>query len=294
VPAGGDLHCLGEPRAAPSTRVVSPDARRRGVSSGDRDGQGRQGNRGAKTSAAIKFSGDWMIDVFEGRLGGYKTYSAVERMMEWMSAGGVCFSNIHLKWDNFFRKAAKKYEVELDPLQHEFLDDAKIKEFHKFTAPFSMIVLDELHLWFNARDWSNASREVLAFLTQSRKATNDLILISQTINNIDKQYRHLVQHVYKYRDMQHYVIPVLGCGWPLNQYKVSIFDYTGVFQKSYYKFKDPEIYECYETNAIYQSPFQRLPRRLVKPRKIIVPMWKRVLPYAPLAVGGGIAAGTIL
>jgi len=57
----------------------------------------------------------------------------------------------------------------------------------------AFIVLDELHLFFNAREWMNTGTECLHYLSQHRKLGDDVICITQHTGNVDKQFRSVAQ-----------------------------------------------------------------------------------------------------
>ena len=205
-----------------------------------------------------------MIEVFEGRIGGYKTYSAVERMLKYIAQGGSVFTNIELKLDGCRIYLREKYLWDLQDGQYNFLKDEQVSEFHRHTPPGTpdkpvLVVLDEAHIWFNARDWSQTSRELLAFLTQSRKQSTDVIFISQSLLNLDKQFMRLVQYVWTFRDLQKIVMP--GIRWlryPFRHILQCQWDYDGKsLQKRYFVPKDSRIYACYNTFVLLRS-FPRL------------------------------------
>jgi len=52
-----------------------------------------------------------------------------------------------------------------------------------------MFVLDELHLFFNARDWMQTGRDCLHYLSQHRKLGDVVLAITQSVPNVDKQFR---------------------------------------------------------------------------------------------------------
>lgn len=210
-----------------------------------------------------------MIEIYEGRLGGGKTYYAVRRMMEYMAAGGHVSSNIHLKWDKVCEYVLNKYSWKLVPEQYLFLDDDQICLFHRhtpcgsFEQP-SLVVIDEAHIWLNSRDWSQQSRELLTFLTQSRHCFTDIIFISQAALNCDKQIMRLVQYIWRFRDMKKYRIAGIGVGWPLNQFLRVQFDQDGTtVLDSVFEWKEKAIYELYDSFVLYRK-FPRLEGMKVK------------------------------
>lgn len=200
-----------------------------------------------------------MIEVYEGRLGGGKTYSAVLRMVEAWADGATVCTNISVNWENCKTYCRRVFGLELDDRQLILLPDDKISEFHKHTPSNCLVVLDEVHLWFNSRDWAQSSRELLAFLTQSRKYKTDIIFISQSALNMDKQFMRLVQFIWRFRDMERFTVPGLYIKWPFKQILQKRFDYDGkTEQESRFVHKSKEIFDLYDTNSVYKTSFQRL------------------------------------
>lgn len=52
-----------------------------------------------------------------------------------------------------------------------------------------LYLIDEAHIMFNSRSWQDTGRSVLAYLSQSRKLGDEVILISQKPEQVDKQMR---------------------------------------------------------------------------------------------------------
>ena len=204
-----------------------------------------------------------MIEVYEGRLGGGKTYHAVRRMCEYIAAGGCVCSNIMLNMDPVKAFLRSRYDWEYQKGQFIYLEDGQINQFYKHTPPGidgtpSLVVIDEAHIWLNARDWANVLREMLIFLSQSRKCFTDIIFISQSALNLDKQIMRLVQYIWRFRDLKKLKISALGIGWPLNQFLVAQYDYDGktILDKRF-EFKDVGIYALYNTYTLLRT-FARL------------------------------------
>jgi zona occludens toxin (predicted ATPase) len=207
-----------------------------------------------------------MIEVFEGRLGGGKTYSAVSRMVAHLAAGGVVCTNVDLLWPGIVKLVADRWGFELEDSQLIRLEDHQVYEFHKYTPSGTpdlpvLVVLDEAHIHFNARDYATTDknyRETLIFLTQSRKVSTDVIFISQSIFNIDSQFARLVQYIWRFRDLAKWKIPGLGIGCPFKGILAVQFDYDGktVLQREFVP-KDKAIFSCYETNSLLRG-FPRL------------------------------------
>jgi hypothetical protein len=56
-----------------------------------------------------------------------------------------------------------------------------------------LYMLDELHLFFNAREWAKTGKGALYYLSQHRKCGDDVIWVTQFIENVDKQFRSVTQ-----------------------------------------------------------------------------------------------------
>jgi hypothetical protein len=207
-----------------------------------------------------------MIEVFEGRLGGGKSYSAVVRMVDVLRRGGVVCTNVEVVWDAIKAYIASNWGLVVEDDQLIKLDEKQIGLFHHHTPSGTpdmpvLVVIDEAHLIFNARDYSTTDklyRETLTFLTQSRKVATDVIFISQSALNIDKQFARLVQYIWRFRDLSKWKIPGLGITYPFQQILVAQFDYDGhtMLNRQFIR-KDPRIFALYLTNSLLR-PFPRL------------------------------------
>lgn len=215
-----------------------------------------------------------MIEGFEGRVGSGKSFAAVRRMVEHLSRGLTVATNITLNWDGVVEFARSEYGVEVNrdqlvDLSH--LDDEKLGEFYKWTpkgepgAPV-LVVIDEAHLIFNARDWAKTSRGLLAFLTQSRKHDTDIIFISQAMTNVDKQFRVLFQYIWRFRDLRKTTVPGLGIRWDTMLQVITFgahsgemllacnYDYDGkTLNNREFVSMDKRIFACYNTRELHSS-----------------------------------------
>jgi hypothetical protein len=207
-----------------------------------------------------------MIECYEGRLGGGKTYSATVRIVDHLRRGGLVATNVELRWERVVAYVADRFGVVVEPDQLIKLVDEQIGLFHRFTPSGTpqlpvLIVIDEAHLNFNSRDYAKTDklyRETLTFLTQSRKVHTDVVFISQSVLNMDKQFMRLVQFIWRFRDLSKWKIPGLGIKWPINQILCVQFDYDGrtVLQRQFIN-KDKRVFDLYETNSLLRE-FPRL------------------------------------
>jgi hypothetical protein len=234
-----------------------------------------------------------MIEVFEGRLGGGKSYSATSRALAHLAAGGYLFTNMLLNWENCKKYCRKHYKVELQDKQYIFVEEKDIPRINELLprgvgVTNILCILDEVHLWFNARDWAQASRDLLAYLTQSRKMKVDLIFISQSINNIDKQFVRLVQYIWRFRDMQRFRFPILGFSWPFPQILALHYDYDGkTLMMRHWVKKSQEVFDCYDTNSLLKPikfAGDTLDEVVLDKVSTTNYLWSRVKPYLRIIV----------
>lgn len=207
-----------------------------------------------------------MIEIFEGRLGGGKTYCAVERMVKYLASGGCVYTNISVKPDSIRKFLRVRYRWDLQPGQLVVLQDQDLQDFHRRTpagTPESptLVVLDEVHLWFNARDHlltDSVQRELIMFLSQSRKQHTDIIFISQSALNIDPQFRRLAQYVWTFRDLRKMRLPLFMVHWPFAHTVAVQWDYNGkTMMRRTWVMRDSSIYNLYDTFVLYRT-FPRL------------------------------------
>lgn len=196
-----------------------------------------------------------MIEIIEGKLGGGKTFLAVTQIAARLSRGCHVWTNIELKFPGLARLCEVRYGVKILPEQIHIIEPSQCASFHLAisggenpeSAP--LIVLDEAHLFFNARDWSKTSRGLLAFLTQSRKVCVDIRFISQSVKNVDSQFSRLAEFIWRCRDMRN--VKILGFRWPMNEILALRIDAQvgEVIERHRLKI-EPLVWEAYETRAL--------------------------------------------
>lgn len=211
-----------------------------------------------------------MIEMYEGCIGGGKTYSAAVRMVRHMSRGGTVFTNVDMKWEG--EKGEGGAPIGLSELckvdsycdgggfylQADQIRDIPQNDMSRFDEVIQwgtdqipvLLVLDEIHLWFNARNWAKAAEGLLAFLTQSRKCSVDIIFITQHRDNVDVQFRRLLQYTWTFSDSERFKMPGIGavvknriiCNCYFRQSK-------NLMERKILR-KDPRVFACYRSKAI--------------------------------------------
>lgn len=216
------------------------------------------------------------FEIFEGRLGGGKTYTSTLRIIDRLRKGGIVATNVQLNRQAIQELIQNRYGVIPDLDKQLFmLTEEEICDFYKHIPLGSgdgenpLIVMDEFHLWFNSRDYGQthkAHRPTLTFITQARKLHVDLLLISQSALNVDKQFIRQLHGIWRFRDMSKFIIPGLGIRLPfVGSYILGArFDQDGktLVDRHWIK-KDPAVFKCYETTALLR-PIENLSGNVVK------------------------------
>jgi len=56
-----------------------------------------------------------------------------------------------------------------------------------------LYLLDEAHIFFNARNWADIAKDCLFYVSQHRHLNDDVYLITQRLKNVDAQFRDITQ-----------------------------------------------------------------------------------------------------
>lgn len=216
------------------------------------------------------------FEIYEGRLGGGKTYTATLKIIDRLRRGGIVATNIQLNKHAIIQLISERYSVKCDLTKQLYeLPEDQIFDFQKYIPLGTgdglnpLIVMDEFHLWFNSRDYSithKNHRNTLTFITQARKLHVDLLLISQSALNVDKQFIRQLHGVWRFRDMSKFIIPGLGIKLPfVGSYILGARfdqDMKTLIDRHWIK-KDPRIFKCYETTALLR-PIEDLSSNVVQ------------------------------
>ncbi len=142
-----------------------------------------------------------MIRIVTGKLGAGKTLYSTMLICDMFCEGKIVFTNIDIQWEEMKALAYARKRVILDDRQFISHDLRKFPNWHEH-VPFGVelgcveVFLDEIHLFFNSRDWQATAamhKMLLSFLSQSRKARVNVTFITQEITNVEKQFRVLAE-----------------------------------------------------------------------------------------------------
>jgi len=210
-----------------------------------------------------------MIEFYEGKIGGGKTYSAVLRILKYLANGGVVATNINLNASQIRKVLEHDYGYALNEKQIIQLSEDNVLLFHRYTPQGTkdlptLVIIDEAHLFFNAREWNKADKELLTFITQSRKCFTDIIFITQSLKTVDKQLRLQALFVWHFKDLQGLVLPILNfIKYPLPQILQIQFSNDSQLQaplKRRFVWKRKAVFQCYNSFELLRE-FPRLEQK---------------------------------
>ena len=159
------------------------------------------------------------LHLITGRPGGGKSYYATKLVIEELARGNrLVVTNLPLNLpvlNEYLQEEFPKVHVNLAQ-RLRLLSDEEVKEFYRFryaVEPIPMdgadakkalprfetidgdvdrgvlYCLDEVHLFFNARRWTETGHAVTFYLSQHRKLGDDVLGVTQHIAKLDKQFR---------------------------------------------------------------------------------------------------------
>lgn len=206
-----------------------------------------------------------MIICFSGTPGSGKSYDTVKKILDNLKLGRTIYTNVDGLDDPNCREHIKLY-TGLDDYQLAscliFLPPDKVVRFWEtetdnegteferqrlICEKGSLIVLDEVHKYFNCRDWQTDKNKKFAdWASTHRHDFYDVILITQDLEKVDKQIRSLVEWTYVYRK-----INFLGSMVQNNYicYAYSGDDTSGKPIASQKKFYDKKVFACYKSHT---------------------------------------------
>lgn len=201
-----------------------------------------------------------MIEIIDGTVGNGKTMLAATLIAARLARGCHVYTNIEILWEGMEKLVRTWHRRVPKRSQLHILEMGESCDFHKHVVggatPFSasLAVLDEVHLWFNARDWQKTSRGLLDFLSQSRKVRLDVMFISQSKKNIDSQFLRQAAFGWECRNMSE--VRIMGMPYPFKEILAIRFDLRERLVNARKRIPIcPLVWNSYNTEAIL-SPLE--------------------------------------
>ena len=223
-----------------------------------------------------------MIQILTGKIGAGKTLHAVEFMYEALLEGRRVATNVEVFYNKLAHLGLKEKGKLIEEEQLLHIDLNENRDWH-IDIPWgvagkpTLVVLDEIHLFFNSRDYAETDRkhrEMLSFLSQSRKAAVDILFVAQVASQVEKQFRSQAKNEIYINEFGNVHLPILG-KIPLRQNQLTTRDIdSGMVMRRQNREYPKKFYGTYNTFAFLDETMQgqdklkeRLaPLRLRKPR----------------------------
>jgi len=220
----------------------------------------------------------WII---QGVRGEGKTLCAVAKAKEYLSRGCPVATNLDLFLENLVPddNQTLAYRLPDHPRYEDLcLLPAAYDPNYKAEDKNGLIILDELALWMNTRQWKQKGRgDLITWLLLSRKFHWDLILLCQDHAIIDKQVKttccdYLVQASRTDRKRIPFIAPVLEFFFMSSTMpKWHIYDvYYGLdhtdVRVDRWQFSGKDIYDGYDTNQRFTDGNEVMGKTLVDMR----------------------------
>ena len=144
-----------------------------------------------------------MIIVFEGTPGSGKSYDVACKTIDNLKLGRVIYTNLDGMELPECKEAIKSISGLNDyqlAQQLHFLTKDQCKDFWNHVEQGALVIIDEAHLFFNARKWKDDSNQGFAdWASTHRHHGFDCYLITQRIEKLDSQARSCAEWTYVYR-----------------------------------------------------------------------------------------------
>ncbi len=219
-----------------------------------------------------------MIICYEGTPGSGKSYDAVRKVLDNLKLGRTVYTNIDGLDDVLKREFIKLYtgldDYDLGTRLVCF-DSREVFDIYPKVKGGSLLVIDEAHKWFNARNWQKPENISFAnYCSEHRHYGIDILLITQDINKLDSQVRSNIEWTYRYKKIN-FVGRLIS-----NSYLCHAFqeDGSGKPLKTIRRQYEKRVFQCYKsyvakdmkeqgiqknTNILFHPIFYALPVLLI-------------------------------
>lgn len=224
-----------------------------------------------------------MIELYTGIPGSGKTLCAVEKMLTYLTNGGIVATNVELRRPGIRAYLRRKgyllhpdQIVELDTVEKSRAPQRYIPKGTKEVP--NLIILDECAIHFPSREYQKTPKDFFRFCLMIRRAHTDLIMICQRANQIDKQFRNLSQYRQHHTNLKRALnLPVLG-RFPWEIFLQAQFDQGDHYQYMRVKTLRKEIFQCYHTLQEVVA-FDRPERKIMERKHSHVTLYHRYRYY---------------
>lgn len=211
-----------------------------------------------------------MIYVYTGTPGSGKSYMATRAAYEWIVRlhPRPVIANYNL---DFGREKYQKYfhYMSNDDLTVDFLEKFAAEYFstHDFHEEQILLIQDEIQIIANSRTWNERDRlRWITFYSQHRHLGYKIIMIAQSTNMVDRQYRALFEYEVNHRKLANFgivgkVLSLLALGRVYAQ----VTTYYGLKERVGVRFFVPrsKIFKLYDSFTLFQGKNQEQTGKLL-------------------------------
>lgn len=199
---------------------------------------------------------DSLVRIIKGKLGSGKTWFCVMQGMEALCRGEVLVSNVLLDWPAV-EAYCKRMGATVPRKNYRYVETEKLLESPNIVLGLltkgSCLILDEVHLFLNARAYREneaKAKQFLSFITQARRFDCDMWLISQDEGNIDTQLVRMATHIITVVNWSHLPVVSTLLPFPLTIAKICGNDGKKVLDRKYI-WRSNKVGRLYNTKQIY-------------------------------------------
>lgn len=152
--------------------------------------------------------------IVTGKKGDSKSLVCVGKIRDWLLAGRAVATNLNLNLEHILPLGTRNVRCYRLP-DYPSIDDMEAIGMGADVldeSEYGLIVLDEMAVWMNAREWNDKRRQkLLHWFVHSRKKRWHSMFITQGLPQLDKQFREsLADHHVSCRRTDKMRIPFLG------------------------------------------------------------------------------------
>lgn len=216
-----------------------------------------------------------MIIFYEGTPGSGKTYDVVVKIVANLAKGRKVYTNIDGLDDQACLEMIK-FKAKLDDfdikekLIHFTTDQSK--NFWDYLEPGCMVVIDEAHKIFNARDWqTKENRKCADWCSTARHEGIEAVFVTQKIEKVDSQIRSLTEWTYRYKKIN-FMGSLINQSYMCFAYAgddttTPLSKKAGRYNKEYFR-----CYKSYQSSDIKEQDIQTHANILKHPIFFMIPL----------------------
>lgn len=144
---------------------------------------------------------------YTGTPGSGKSLRAMQEIEKYLNQGKNVIANFPIKINSIKKAKGHFYYLPNDHINVQFLVQFSKQRHALEKENQTLIVFDEASVKFNARDFSSKDRmEFLNFFSQHRKYGYNILMITQSLRQIDRQVRDQFELEVKHRKLNNYKV----------------------------------------------------------------------------------------